>query len=247
MKRGTLVKMGNVFVFSGSNRTGNSKCEYLSKYLVDRLKQYGITSSLYLASKCNLNYCVGCTRCFLGEDCLIHDDLSAIKRDLFGSDVIVFVSPVYAHNVPAPLKCLIDRLSYLLHLMPFAGNAGISISVSSNNGNKDVNSYLDTTMECMGLSVISSFGILCNDMDQVVQKSYMENAVDEIRSFLRYREIHASTYQEEVFKELSLYFSDSTDSPESKAWIRQGYHLKESFEEIVREKTRLILQKGETK
>ncbi len=236
--------MGKVFVFSGSNRSGNSNCEFLSRYLVEKLEQYGISSNLYLASKCNIKYCVGCMRCFSGEDCMINDDLPVMKRDLFGADVIVFISPVYAHNVPAPLKCLIDRLSYLLHLMPLAGNAGISITVSSNNGNQKVNSYLDTILESMGLSVINSFGILCSNMDQAAQKSYIDNAVDEIRSFLRHREIHASDYQEDYFRELSQYLSASVDSPEYKAWMRQGYHLKDNFEEIIKEKTKFILQGG---
>jgi len=226
-----------VFIFSGSNNTIDSVSERLARELSDGLQKARIETALYLASHSDIKFCEGCSRCFCGKECQLQDDMAKIKEDLFASDVIVILSPVYAHQVPAPMKNLIDRLTYLTHLMPFAGKACVIISVSSTNGNKPVEEYLHKIfVDFTGASSLDTISILGDMMNERVQSSYISNLIDQIRHFKRHPELHATPEQEEGFKRYNIDYQKHPESPEAQIWFKQGYHQKNSFEEIISER-----------
>ena len=120
-----------VFILSGSNNKINSTSERLTKKLAEGLEAARIETATYLISQCNIKYCEGCTRCFNGKECAIQDDMPKIKQDLLDSDVVVIISPVYLHGVPAPLKNFLDRIAYMTHRMTLAGKGAAIVTVLS--------------------------------------------------------------------------------------------------------------------
>lgn len=223
----------NIFIFSGSNNKANSNCEFVAKRIAEKAEALGWSASLYLASSCNLLNCKGCTNCFLGNNCPIEDDFCDIKQNLLRSNAVVLISPVYAHNVSAPMKCLIDRCSYMMHLMPLAGKAGISVSVSSNNGNQIVSDYLDKIMEYWGVTILESVKLQNAIMDIEVQDSYISHIIERLRYFEKHNVLKANERHESIFKTYAQKYLSNPDSPEAKKWTLQGYSSKNSFQEIL--------------
>ena len=48
-------------------------------------------------------------------DRAIKDDALMIREEMLNADGLIFVSPVYAHQVTALMKNFIDRFAYVLH------------------------------------------------------------------------------------------------------------------------------------
>lgn len=54
--------------------------------------------------------CIGCDKCECGgEPCVFQDDMTELYDRLQEADVVVYVSPLYYHNISAQLKTVIDR------------------------------------------------------------------------------------------------------------------------------------------
>lgn len=55
-------------------------------------------------------FCKGCMACKKTGNCVIDDDVTAIRNSLRLCDLVVIACPTYFANVTAPLKALFDRL-----------------------------------------------------------------------------------------------------------------------------------------
>ncbi len=228
-----------VFILSGSNNKINSTSERLAKKLAEGLEAARIETATYLLSQCNIKYCEGCNRCFNGKECAIQDDMPKIKQDLLDSDVVVIISPVYIHSIPAPLKNFLDRIAYMTHRMTLAGKGAAIVTVSASNGNAETEEFLDkVVIGYMGASPLNKIRILKVDMSDRVQDSYIQNLIDTIRYFKRHPELHATEKQEEVFKMWNTLYSSNPEIPEAKIWFAEGYHLYNRFEDIICKNTK---------
>ena len=65
-----------------------------------------------------------------------------IREEMLNADGLIFVSPVYAHQVTALMKNFIDRFAYVLHRPCFLDKAALIISTTELTGLEDV---LDST------------------------------------------------------------------------------------------------------
>jgi multimeric flavodoxin WrbA len=65
-------------------------------------------------NKCNLKHCLGCGNgwgnCKSEGQCIIPDDFASIYDKIMKADRIVWITPVYWHDLAENLKCLLDRL-----------------------------------------------------------------------------------------------------------------------------------------
>ena len=69
------------------------------------------------AAHSDINPCRGCDHCGMNGDCAIRDDMPEVRDMLLGSDMVMFVTPLYYFGVSAQLKMVIDRFySYTTRL-----------------------------------------------------------------------------------------------------------------------------------
>lgn len=106
--------------------------------------------------------CRGCGQCFQKSESLCPcsgDDLELIKEKMRRADGILFVSPVYAYQVPSDMKKLIDRLSYYFHRQELAGKPALLVTTTAGGGDKEVASYLRMTASGWGCCLSGSLRV----------------------------------------------------------------------------------------
>lgn len=80
--------------------------------------------------------CRACEKCKKTGACVIKDDFSTISRKLLKSDLIIFGSPVYFHDVSGTTKNLIDRSFSLWHDKQLRGKRIIPVAVCAESGDE---------------------------------------------------------------------------------------------------------------
>jgi len=106
--------------------------------------------------------CRGCGLCFTKSEklCPCKDDLSIIREKLIAADGIVFATPVYAYQVPAPLKRIIDRMAFLFHRQELVGIPALIVVTSDGGGHKQVSQYMKMTATGWGCNLIGTINII---------------------------------------------------------------------------------------
>ena len=103
------MNMKKVLVINGSRN-------YVSKgYKIISKIQKGLDSNkfemvLFDPNKLQLEFCRGCKNCFNTGKCPLDlkDSGKLLKDSMIEADFIIFLSPVYAHNVSGDIKNIID-------------------------------------------------------------------------------------------------------------------------------------------
>lgn len=191
----------------------------------------------------NIHNCKGCASCF--ATCSIcqqfEDDIKYIEEELLKSEVIIFASPVYAHNITGIMKNFIDRIAYGLHVMRFAGKYGITVSVSDSNGNSFVDSYLSKILMYMGVKVVQNVSIQRVKPTEPSIIFACGKQITEIIDGVGGRK--STEYEELVFqtmKKALLNVRTRLETNETKYWDEHGYFECDSFEKAFeKEKDRL--------
>lgn len=57
----------------------------------------------------NVRPCTGCIACGYDGPCVQKDDMIQIRKEVLGSDMLVFATPLYFFGISAQLKTVIDR------------------------------------------------------------------------------------------------------------------------------------------
>ena len=132
------------------------------KEIEARLGTENITYDYIFLKDYEIQDCRGCGLCFKKSEklCPCKDDLSIIREKLIESDGIVFATPVYAYQVPAPLKRIIDRMAYLFHRQELVGIPAISVVTSDGGGHKQVSKYMKMTIGGWGCNLIGAINII---------------------------------------------------------------------------------------
>lgn len=106
--------------------------------------------------------CRGCDICFKKSEslCPCKDDLHKIKEKLLNANGIIFASPVYAYQVPAPLKRVVDRLSYLFHRQELIGKPTLTVITTGGGGHKQVSKYLKMIVCGWGCNFVGAINII---------------------------------------------------------------------------------------
>ncbi len=103
----------NILILMGSPRKeGNT--DILCDEFIKGAKTTGASINKIYVHEKNIEYCVGCSECYIQKDkyCVVHDDDMREILDLAQqADIIVFASPVYFYTVTGQIKTLIDRMT----------------------------------------------------------------------------------------------------------------------------------------
>ena len=103
--------MKKVAVITSSLRT-KSTSRTLMDEMVKGLKEHHEVKIIDI-SKMNLKYCLGCMTCQDTGKCVIQDDVKNVIETVNGSDILVFVTPVYYYSISGQLKTFLDRMNPL--------------------------------------------------------------------------------------------------------------------------------------
>lgn len=237
--------MKSIFIYAAS-RSDNYSLK-IAEWIADEIKNASndeIEFSIHTPKELNIYNCNGCNGCFYTGNCSIDklDGFGQIKNELLQSNLVILISPVYAHNVSGDMKVFIDRISHWLHLMRLAGKKSVSISVSSNNGNDYVDNYLHKILEWMGTEVIAKLSVTVDYppmlKDEFFLKKQFPKICKKIASALDEGDFHSTSTQEIFFHSLKQNFEGkpSTDSAEVRYWLQSGMLEYDSFENFVRHK-----------
>lgn len=76
--------------------------------------------------------CIGCDKCECGKNpCVFQDDMTELYPKLLEADMVVYVSPLYYHNISAQLKTAIDRYHGIDDLIRGTGKRAILIMTAA--------------------------------------------------------------------------------------------------------------------
>lgn len=224
-----------VVVFSGSpareKSIGNKFLELVRKNLMEM--DSDISMDIYIGSELNIRETDGSGNEFAIGRTLYNDDMTVLENALLASDFIIFLSPVYAHQVSSYMKKFIDRLSYWLHLYRLIGRYGYIISVSSNNGNEFVNDYLRSMMEYLGILVLGETSLetvkIGNDS---ILESYARFVCNKIIMAKDEVELDIPFSQAQNFLLEKENFMRKVGGFERDYWDKHGYFEMASFKEL---------------
>lgn len=101
--------MQMMMIHGSPRKQGNSAT--LGKEFAKSVTGYDIYET-YLQDL-HLEPCKGCKWCKSNDGCIIKDPMNDMAKDVVGSEVLVFTSPVYWWGISAQLKTFIDRLYQL--------------------------------------------------------------------------------------------------------------------------------------
>ncbi|WP_061996085.1 NAD(P)H-dependent oxidoreductase [Clostridium sp. ATCC 25772] len=176
-----------VVVLMGSPRKRDSYniCKLIEKNFK---KNYTVDFEYIFLNDYIIEECKGCDMCFQkGEKfCPCKDDLYKIKDKFLNADGIIFASPVYAYQVPAPLKRIFDRLSYMFHRQELIGKPVLTVVTTGGGGHRQVNKYLKMTVCGWGCNLVGTIGIVSpmffenENSAWVYDKNYHKRKVEKV-------------------------------------------------------------------
>lgn len=98
-----------IVVITGSpHRDGTSAL--MAREFIEGANKSGHEIYRFDAAFKKVHPCIGCDKCECGKNpCVFQDDMEELYCKLQEADVVVYISPLYYHNISAQLKTVIDR------------------------------------------------------------------------------------------------------------------------------------------
>lgn len=232
-----------IFVYCGSpkgeNSTGYRFIKKVEHYLNEANEIFSM--KIFTAGTLEIKESDGEAMEFSNGKTLYEDDMLMLENAMLDSNLIIFISPVYAHNVSTQMKKFLDRIAYWMHLYKLSGRMGYIVSVSSNNGNDYVNDYLKRMMEYLGLYVLGATSIQTTQIgkDEKILDSYARFLSNKIVLSEKLETIEIPHMQEQIFQlQKTKYMEQAQVDFEKNYWIEQGYFDYKSFEELFMNRKR---------
>lgn len=98
-----------IVVLTGSPHK-NGTSSLLADQFIQGATESGHTVYRFDAAFEKVNFCLGCDYCKReNAGCVHRDAMDELTPKLLDADVVAFVTPLYYHDMPAQLKCIIDR------------------------------------------------------------------------------------------------------------------------------------------
>ncbi|MCD5161416.1 NAD(P)H-dependent oxidoreductase [Enterococcus casseliflavus] len=167
----------NVFIFYGNNNPRGSKTNEFIQSLIGQLNEMNTVNTIYYRdfNNTHLDFITSWI-----ETINNNKEVIEMKKEMLDSQIIIFISPVFSHNISSQMKLFVEHLSSWIHTMPLVGKLGIPISISNNNGNDTVNNYLKKIMEYFGLSIIPAISIKAKNLTTVGIESFANYTIRQI-------------------------------------------------------------------
>ena len=235
-----------IAIITGSNQNKDiSSCYRISAMVQERLTKLGNEVEIIELGKYNIDMCKGCCSCFETGQCMLNDDTNLLREKLVDAEHIIFVSPVYAHNVTGLLKNFVDRTSNWLHILGLLGKTSSSIVVSSSNGNIYVADYLKKTMEFYGTIYLGNLNITVDSPkmfeDEDLLFLIVDRYINKIVSFDRTQiPLECVEKQSGIFMSFKKVYTSSKlqKTFEEKMWSSDNALRKNSFVEAYHARRR---------
>lgn len=126
------------------------------------------TNEVIHLNRMNVKRCLTCAdgwgKCRTDGTCIIEDDFALIYKRLMATDAIIWITPVYWHDVAECLKTLLDRLrrcetahNHFLRgkksmIVACAGGTGLGVTLCL--------SRLEETLEHMGIKTVDRLPVI---------------------------------------------------------------------------------------
>jgi multimeric flavodoxin WrbA len=121
-----------VVIYGSPRRNGNS--DKLGKAFVEGAREAGNIVNEFYARDLKINGCIGCECCYEnGGECVQNDDMQKILKELYLTDILVFVTPIYYQSFTSQLKAIVDRL-YVSENKPFAISEAVLLATYASHG-----------------------------------------------------------------------------------------------------------------
>ncbi|GFZ32679.1 Fe-S cluster protein [Clostridium zeae] len=235
-----------IFAYVSSRRGQNSSTLMVADQLIKGIIEHcetNIEYELITANELSIHNCRGCNNCFKTGICPLDniDKFNNIKKKLIEADMIILGSPVYACMVNGDMKTFIDRISYLLHLIPLAGKPAVVITTSANSGIKESSGYLKNIAEILGAHIISNIKVAYPDIpyllsNKELNKGFLDNHISNIIEYIdNQKQIPSTDFHERYFSSCKRFYSipQKTDYSEAKYWKKSGLLECSNFEDVL--------------
>lgn len=157
-----------ILAIIGSPRKKGNTFSIIEK-IFSKLKSFNDVEVEYLfLSDVKLDFCKGCCACLTkGDDYCPNkeDDIRMIEEKILSSDGVILASPVYAMNMTALMKNLMDRLAFTMHRPRFFNQYTMIVAVTGGSGLKEtINSI--SQFKYSGFNIIQTLGLVAaNPLD----------------------------------------------------------------------------------
>ena len=168
-----------ILALSGSRNRQGGTAQALDALLRGVVKAGGQSESLFLTEH-NLERCRQCDQdgwgvCRTEERCIIEDDFASIAEKISLSDLIIFATPVYFHDLSESMKGFLDRFRRISFpkIIRLLGSAapvmmpngqgipaiGVCYAGGSGNGTASCCLNLERTLQICGFDVVDMIPI----------------------------------------------------------------------------------------
>lgn len=150
----------NVLVLSGSPRKKHS---YTIVKAIEAEAGPTVTFDWIFLKEEAIDPCCGCMNCFRrSEHHCPHsgDAVESIVDKMVAADKVIIASPVYAYQVPGPLKNFIDRTAYLCHRPKFLFKPAFTVVTTDGGGAGAVSRYLKMMGMALGLDIRQQLDVI---------------------------------------------------------------------------------------
>lgn len=141
----------------------NGNTSFIIKKIAEKLQSLGDVDIEYIfLSDTDIQSCRGCCACLITgeENCpASKDDLKGVEEKLLLADGVIFASPVYAMNMPALMKNLLDRLAFTMHRPRFFNQYTMIVAVTGAAGLRETIGSLSQIKYC-GFNIVKTVGIV---------------------------------------------------------------------------------------
>lgn len=147
-----------IIMINGSHRKNGATALILHE-MYQKLQTYpNVEIQFYNVADLNMNYCIGCCKCYKNGKCIFNDDIEMLSQKIETADGIIIGSPTYASNVSGHVKVLIDRGHFVIEQL-LSKKYAISVSTYENYGGKDTAKILNRLFCYSGATISNSLVI----------------------------------------------------------------------------------------
>ena len=167
---------------------------------------------------------------------ILNKDVVGLKKffeeEILNSDVVIFCSPVYLHNISGSMKKILDLFVVWSHSLRLAGKVGVVITFSSSNGNKEVSKYLDKILNYFGVTVLGNFSFNHAMLEENI-KNELINFMDLIEN-TDLSKVRVSEQQNKIFLLYKDWYSKNINLSEKEKILLEevGVQEAENFQDI---------------
>lgn len=179
-----------IILLNGSPRKYGATATIL-QYISEQLKRKGLETSIVHVSDLNLQYCIGCCKCYETGKCIYIDDIENLSKKIKNAEGIIIGTPTYVSNISGQLKTIIDRGHFVMEQLLYKKYA-MSVVTYENYGGKDTSKILNKLLAysgailCRSLIIKSTFSV--NPLKNEKVKDYISNRINHFcKDFYKYR------------------------------------------------------------